>query len=784
MLIPFLKSYRSCVALIVALVSTAAAYGSGAPSQISISSGNSQTGTVGTNTPSPFTALVRDSNGNAVANAKVDWKVMSGGGSFSMGSTYTNASGRTGNTLTLGTAAGYDTASATIHGTSAVVIFGATAASGPAVTIGLYSGNKQTGAVGSPLPNNLQVLCKDQYGNSASHTEVDWAVAGGGGSIPYYYSLTAGGIAAKSLTLGTAPGANYATATIHGTSKSYTFTATGVPGPVAALQIVGGNDQTGALHKPLANPFIVAAVDAYGNPLPGIQVNWAVSNTGDTFSTASTVTNSLGFASSTLTLGSANILHTPTAAAPGTNVTQTFTATLWVNSLVTIHSSVSANSKPLQPYFLGLSYMKTWMTVPLFNAKNLPLVTLFKNLGPGVLRLNAELPFNPIIWDENGPGQQYGTVSKADLARLAGFLKATNWKILYGVDFVNNTAAEAASEAAVASQEFGTSLLGFEIGNEPDDYSQAVYGTPPVPQLPGYTWQDFISTTPVYSGNTLLPSWPTFASAIEAAAPNAPLTGPAAGFDWFMPFAQSNQASRLSLLTRHIYQGQYTSVLTMQTLLTPDPRIAVQFPEMAQAAAAANVPGGYRVTECNTYSNPINGVTNAFGAALWTIDFLFANATYQSSGVNFHGGGSINYSPILDDGTNVVGVGPDYYAMYAYAMLGTGGQLMNIQIDPSPSTFAAYAVQETDGSTYLILNNKDPNNSFSVGIDRPGTTVRATSYLMTAASLTATSGFQLGGSPISTNGSWQPASTQSWPIIENAALVTVPASSAAVVHLQ
>src|SRR5262249_55095323 len=155
---------------------------------------------------------------------------------------------------------------------------------------------------------------------------------------------------------------------------------------------------------------------------------------------------------------------------------------------------------------------------------------LFKNLGPGVLRLNAEVPFNPTVWDESGRGLNFGTVTKNDLVRLAGFLKATDWKVLYGLGFVESTPAAAANEAAVASAVFGDRLLGFEIGNEPDYYSESLYGNPRIPQIPGYTWNDFMSTTPVYaSDGTLLPSWPAFASAVQAAVPNAPLTGPSAG---------------------------------------------------------------------------------------------------------------------------------------------------------------------------------------------------------------------------------------------------------------
>jgi hypothetical protein len=351
--------------------------------------------------------------------------------------------------------------------------------------------------------------------------------------------------------------------------------------------------------------------------------------------------------------------------------------------------------------------------------------------------------------------------------------------------FVESTPAAAANEAAVASEVFGDNLLGFEIGNEPDYYSEALYGNPRVPQVPGYTWNDFMSTTPVYSSDgMLLPSWPAFASAIRAAVPNAPLTGPSAGSNWFFAFAASSQASQVSLLTRHIYQGQYTPALNMTTLLTPDPRYPVQFPEMAQAAKAAHIAGGYRISECNTYTSPIDGVTNAVGAALWTLDFLFANAAYQSTGVNFMGGGdATNYSPILDNGTDVIGVGPNYYAMFAYAQLMKGGKLMTIQMTPALSTFSAYAIREPDGSTDLVLNNKSAASNFTVGIDIPDTS-EATSLLLTGPSLTATSGFTLGGSPIDTNGSWEPDSLKDWPIVDGAAIVTVPAASAQIVHIQ
>jgi len=779
------KSYRFPVALISMLLSSAIAYAAGAPTRISIASGKGQTGKVGTALANPWVVLVTDSSGNPVDGATVNWQVTAGGASFPATKTTTNSSGLASNTLTLGTVTGFDKATALLAN-GAAAIFGASATPGAAVSISSYSGNDQTGTVADALPQALEVICRDKYGNPANQTVVDWTVTGGGGSVPYAHSESENGIATKALTLGAKPGANYAAATISGTDKSYTFTEEGVAGPVAAIEIVSGNDQTGSANTALPGPLTIAAVDAHGNYKSDTQVSWTANTAGDSLSATSTVTNSSGLASDTLILGSTSLLHTVTVAVQGTSISQTFTALMSVNGVVSVQGE-RVSTTGFQPYFLGLSYMKIVVSAPLFNENNAGLVTLFKNLGPGVLRLNGEEAVGAqTVWDPTGPGLKYGTLAKADLVRLEKFLESVDWKVLYGLNFSQNTASNAAAEAGVAAQVFGDNLLGFEIGNEPDNYSRAVYGSPPVPQIPGYTWDDFISTSPVYSSDgALLPSWPIFATAIQAAAPDAGLTGPAAGFDWFSSFAESDQASRISLLTRHIYQGQSTSKLTMETLLTPDPRFAVQFPEMEQAAITAGVPGGYRISECNTYSTPTDGVTNAFGAALWTIDFLFTNAKYQSTGVDFMGGGDkVNFSPIFDNGVNVVGIGPDYYGLFAYSLLGQGGKLMTTQVTPAPSTFSAYAVQETNGTTDLILSNKDPNNDFTVGISRPGSISQATALLMTAPSLTATSGFSLGGSQIGIDGSWQASTTDDLSILDGSAVVTVPAGSAQIVHLK
>jgi hypothetical protein len=783
-LIYSLKSHlsRNVVMLIAGLASVFfvhSAAAAGLPSEIAVVSGNSQAGIVGQTLPTPFVALVTDSNGNAVPGATVVWTITAGGATFPVGSTVTDSSGIASNTMTLGTVTGWNSATA-FTATGAGVNFGANALAGFAQTIALYSGDQQTGTVGSLLPNELKVICRDKYGNTSAMAQIAWTAVSGGGAFTSYQSATVEGVAVQSLTLGTVPGVNRATATIEGTNTSYTFTETGVVGRPAIMSISSGNYQQGGPGVPLANPLVAQVTDAYGNPLSGVQVNWTTGTPGDTLSQSSNSTDIQGHSNDTLTMGPAYGVHNVTALVAGTGVGQTYVATNGVT--VNVDSNPNPNSAAMQPYFLGLSYPKTWVSVDMFDPQNAATVALFKDLGPGVLRFLAEGTTGAVPWNPDGAGLTYGVVTTADIARVAAFVKAANWKVLYGIGLLNTTPAAAASEAAVAAQEFGSNLLGFEIGNEPNNYALPNYGAP---QIPGYTWADYISTTPVYSDGVLLPSWPAYANAIRAAVPNAPLAAAAAGPDWAVDFAESDQASLVSLLTMHYYAEWPAEPATMTDLLTPDPYLLESLPQAAAAAAAANISGGVRYSECNSVSGEVPGLTDAFGAALWTIDFLFANALNQSRGVAFTSGGSGagNYTPLVDDLSNVTGIGPDFYGLYAYSLISRGGTLMTTDVAPAYGTLSAYAVQQTDGHTDVILNNKNPYTSMTVAVTPQRSISEAYTLLLTAPSLTSTSGFTLGGSPINIDGSWTPTLFPAVPVVGNQAVVTVPPGSAQIVFM-
>jgi hypothetical protein len=121
--------------------------------------------------------------------------------------------------------------------------------------------------------------------------------------------------------------------------------------------------------------------------------------------------------------------------------------------------------------FSGLSYEKTMMATTLFDANNVALVALFQRFPQGIVRLGGNSMDRNSIWNPTGPGLTPGFISPADVDRLAAFLRAAGWRVLYGINLGTGTAAQAEDEARYATQSLGDRLEAFEIGNEPDMYA-------------------------------------------------------------------------------------------------------------------------------------------------------------------------------------------------------------------------------------------------------------------------------------------------------------------------
>jgi hypothetical protein len=420
------------------------------------------------------------------------------------------------------------------------------------------------------------------------------------------------------------------------------------------------------------------------------------------------------------------------------------------------------------PRFVGLSYEKSHLTDGFFTGESASLIALFKLLGPSLLRIGGN-SVDATTWDPSASPADAGaigtTIGTADVDALRSFLDATGWTALYAVGLKNSTPAAAAAEATYAASSLGATLYGFEIGNEID-----LYGLP-------------------YA--QLLANWNGEESAIRASVPAATMTGPAmADYTSLAQFA-SDEAQTLSLLTQHYYIGDgLASTSTMATMLAPDPNLPPLLQTMQTVTKLNAFADGYRIDETNSfYDHGAPYVSNAFGSALWAIDYLFANANSGSSGVNFHGGGAgqdgptpFLYTPIEEVGGVVTGAQPIFYGMLLFTLAGTG-EVVATTAAAANLDFRAYDVSHADGSSALVLANRDATSNVAARVDLGKAATSAEAMYLRAPTLSSLTGVTLGGAAISAAGEWNAASSWALTVSGQTVTVTVPPASAVLVRI-
>jgi hypothetical protein len=408
----------------------------------------------------------------------------------------------------------------------------------------------------------------------------------------------------------------------------------------------------------------------------------------------------------------------------------------------TVNAAVSFSptntGQPLNPAFNGLSYEKVEIANGFFTSNDAPLVKLFSLIGPAVLRIGGGTV------DQTGWGGISNTtpITASEVDTFAGFIQAlpANWSVIYGINLLSNTPVNCAAEAAYAANALGSGLLGFEIGNEPE-YGFSTY-------------------------SAFLECWQPLAAAITNGVAGWSITN--GGNGWIFegadagqgqlsaytdPFA-SDEAGVISMVTQHYYRAGPSTNDTMQLLLQPDPFLLTLVTNIV-TAAAVHCPLGARITECASYSaGGVAGISDAYGAALWSLDFMFTMALNGGQGINFHGGGLSPYSPLVDNGTTVTTVGPEFYGLKMFSLLPQGNVIPATVTPASNTNFTAYGVRQADGAISALLNNKDSTNTMAVSLNLgPGVT-GAQLIELTGPSLNSTGGFALGGAAINPDGTW------------------------------
>jgi large repetitive protein len=302
-----------------------------APATLQIVEGDGQSGRVGTALDNPIVALVADQSGRPVVDATVSFAFTdSTGATVKPGAAQTGADGQAAFEVTLGQRVGAVAAQLSVATGGAAPPLNAPISLNalPADANGLapISGDGQSAPVGSALPDPLVVQATDAFGNPIAGVTVSWTADGG--SVSEASTTTgADGLASVNLTLGPAAGTQHASASAEGLAGSpVVFTETATAGAATTLELVSGDNQSALVGTALANPLVVRAHDADGNPVPNLAVTWVVPQGGGQLAPTTTLTGDDGTASTRWTLGTTPGQSIATAVVSGVG-TVTFHAT-------------------------------------------------------------------------------------------------------------------------------------------------------------------------------------------------------------------------------------------------------------------------------------------------------------------------------------------------------------------------------------------------------------------------------------------------------------------------
>ena len=318
------------------------------------------------------------------------------------------------------------------------------------------------------------------------------------------------------------------------------------------------------------------------------------------------------------------------------------------------------------------------------GAPNLVYFRLMRNLGPGILRLGGNSQDNT-CWhraEAPHPDACQAELDSADLALWAAASRASGWKLIVGLNLKQNDPAWALGEVTdgIAAAIPARDVFALEPGNEPDLFARTPYRAQP------YTAADQAHEFLGYAR----------AFAADPVAKRYALAGPATCCDWrdvagLRVFLDSIAPMPVKWVTVHNYSattcgGQTVSIARLLSRELMD-RFNAEARPLAAEADRRGLP--IAMAETNSAScGGMPGVSNAFAAALWGLDYAFSLAQDGFVAVDFHtsyrpGGGS-SYNPVDTYGQRDAAgrwryrdvPEPLYYALYLFARNASGTSLL------------------------------------------------------------------------------------------------------------
>lgn len=445
--------------------------------------------------------------------------------------------------------------------------------------------------------------------------------------------------------------------------------------------------------------------------------------------------------------------------------------------------------------FLGLS-IEYW-GLPLFERRMSAFARVLSLLhvtggGPLVLRIGGDSADHS-FWNPSRrtvPPWVF-RLTPTLLRRTSVLVHRTGARLMLDLNLVTGSPRAAAQWARAAERGLPRgSLVGFEIGNEPDIYSR-------------WYWLAAVSRTRLdasflpseLSTRTYMRDFLSYAQAVSKVAPRVPLVGPALAnpivdMNWISTLL-AGARPRLGIVSAHRYP--YSACVDRSSARYPT--IARLLSEQATAGMAQTVgPAAalahraglpFRLTELNSVTcGGRPGVSDVFATALWAPDALFELLRAGVDGVNVHVRTDASNAAVTPTRTGLE-AHPLLYGLILFARtLGADAQRVALQLHAERSLhLKVWAVRVLGGGLHVLLIDKS-SQSVIVDLRLPATGPAKVERLL-APSASSHSGVTLDGQRLGRNGNWQghPATETITPDIHGYEL-TIPGLSAALLSVR
>jgi hypothetical protein len=459
--------------------------------------------------------------------------------------------------------------------------------------------------------------------------------------------------------------------------------------------------------------------------------------------------------------------------------------------------SPNASMTPVPASYFGLS--TEYWALPLFE-QNTPVFERVLSLlhvpgnGPLVLRIGGDsadhsfwMPKKP----RRTPAWEFA-VTPGFLARLRGLVERDRVKLIVDLNLVTDTPLTAATWARAAETSLPRgSIIGFEVGNEPDIYAHS-YWVATIARSPLETRPLPLELTP----DSYVSDFYAYAQVLGEGAPDVPLIGPAVAhprvsLKWIKTLI-ADERPDLGAVSAHLYPY---SACVKHTSNSSYPTVARLLSWEAVGPLAKDVAGAvrvahdaglkFRLTEINSVTcGGKTGVSNTFATALWAPDALFTLMRAGVDSVNLHVRARAINAPFSLTPRGLT-PRPLLYGLIMFARtLGADARLVRLQMShPRALNLSAWAVRVRGDMLHVLVIDK---SNRTVRVDLHVSAIGpATVQRLLAPSASSTAGETLNGQRLGPAGTWIGTHlTQMIAAGTHGYVVTLPRRSAALVGVR